>query len=119
MPGVRPSAHIRFLHRVQELRSEAQPTEADNRPYIKLTPLMELLAHTMDRRRGAKSVGQAYQRICSELGGEIEVVTRARLEDLKQVGGEDLASAVTKVRAGEVEIVAGFDGRYGTVNPVR
>ena len=41
------------------------------------------------------------------------------LEDLKRVGGEDLAAAVTKVRAGEVEIVAGFDGRYGTVHPVR
>lgn len=80
---------------------------------------MELLAHTMDRRREAKSVGQAYQRICSELGGEIEVLTRARFEDLKRVGGEDLAAAVTKVRAGEVEIVAGFDGPYGTVNPVR
>ena len=119
MPGVRPSAHIRFLHRVQELGSEAQPTEEDKRPYIKLTPLMELLAHTMDRRREAKSVGQAYQRICSELGGEIEVLTRAKFEDLKQVGGEDLAAAVTKVRAGEVEIVAGFDGRYGTVHPVR
>jgi PHP family Zn ribbon phosphoesterase len=80
---------------------------------------MELLAHTMDRRREAKSVGQAYQRICSELGGEIEVLTRARFEDLKRVGGEDLAAAVTKVRAGEVEIVAGFDGRYGSVYPVR
>ena len=107
------------LHRVQELGSGAQPIEEDKRPYIKLTPLMELLAYIMDRRREAKSVGQAYQRICSGLGGEIQVLTQAKFEDLKQVGGEDLAAAVIKVRTGKVEIVAGFDGRYGTVHPVR
>ena len=114
MPGVRPSAHIRCFAPGSGIGIRSS---AYRRGQASL--LMELLAHTMDRRREAKSVGQAYQRICSELGGEIEVLTRARFEDLKRVGGEDLAAVVTKVRAGEVEIVAGFDGRYGTVHPVR
>ena len=77
----------------------------------------ELLALTMGLRKKAKSVRQAYYLICSELGGEVNVLTQAGFDDLKQVGGEDLANAVAKIRAGQVEIVAGFDGQYGTVRP--
>ncbi len=105
------------LHRVQELSTEAGIAGEDKRPYIKLTPLVELLAHTMGRGRGTKSVSRAYYHICDELGGEIRVLTQAGLDDLRRVGGEDLAVAVTKVRDGRVEIVAGYDGQYGTVHP--
>ena len=48
-------------------------------------------------------VGRAYHRICNEFGGEIQVLTRAGFDDLRRVGGEDLAVAVTKVRTGQVE----------------
>ena len=51
----------------------------------------------------AKVVGRAYHRICNEFGGEIQVLTRAGFDDLRRVGGEDLAVAVTKVRTGQVE----------------
>jgi PHP family Zn ribbon phosphoesterase len=71
----------------------------------------------MGKGRTAKSVGRAYHRICDELGGEINVLTQAAYADLERVGGEDLALAVTKVRDGQVEIVPGFDGQYGTVHP--
>lgn len=50
--------------------------------------------------------------------GDIQVLTRAEFDDLRLVGGEDLAVAVTKVRAGQVEITDGFDGRYCTVHPI-
>jgi PHP family Zn ribbon phosphoesterase len=82
-----------------------------------LAPLIELLAYTMRKGRAAKSVGLAYHRICDELGGEIRVLTQAGYDDLERVGGEELATAVTKVRAGNVDIVPGFDGQYGRVHP--
>ena len=80
-------------------------------------PLIELVAHTMGKGRAAKSVGLAYHRICSELGGEVRVLTQVEYGDIERVGGEDLAIAVTKVRDGQVEIVPGFDGQYGIVRP--
>jgi PHP family Zn ribbon phosphoesterase len=106
------------LHRVEELADGGTSSDQrTRRPYTKLAPLIELLAHTMGKGRTAKSVGLAYHRICDELGGEINVLTQAAYADLERVGGEDLAIAVTKVRDGKVVIVPGFDGQYGTVHP--
>ena len=56
------------LHRVQEMGPESQIKEEDKRAYTKLIPQLELLGHTMGRRREAKLVGQGYHRICNELG---------------------------------------------------
>ena len=106
------------LHRVEELSHGESPSDQRaRRPYAKLAPLIELLTYTMRKGRAAKSVGLAYHRICDELGGEIRVLTQAGYDDLERVGGEELATAVTKVRAGNVDIVPGFDGQYGTVHP--
>ena len=80
-------------------------------------PLVELLALTMGRTRKAKAVSRAYRLIWNELGGEIQVLTKSRFDDLKRIGGENLAHAVMKIRAGQVEVVAGFDGQYGVVRP--
>lgn len=110
------------LHRVQAL-SQAQSgnkrpqDDGARRPYARLVPLMELLAQTQGRGRATKAVGLAYRRICNELGGEVQVLTQAGFDDLQRVGGEALAAAVTKVRDGQVQIVPGFDGQYGTVRP--
>ena len=106
------------VHRVQELSSETDWSEEGfNRPYTKLVPLIELVAYSMGKGRTAKPVSSAYQRICAELGGEVKVLTQVGYDDLYQVGGEDLAETVTKVRQGSVQITAGFDGQYGVVQP--
>ena len=99
------------------LSPDGLPIEELKRPYSKLVPLIELVAYSMGRGRAAKSVGLAYQRICAELGGEVKILTQVGYADLERVGGEDLAVAVTKVRDGQVLIVAGFDGQYGVVKP--
>ena len=88
------------------------------RPYARLVPLIELLAQTMGKGRTTKSVGLAYRRICSELGGELQVLAHAGFDDLERVGGEALATSVIKVRDGEVQIEPGFDGQYGKVRPI-
>ncbi|MDA0263743.1 MAG: endonuclease Q family protein [Chloroflexi bacterium] len=111
------------LHRVMELSGGETVTQdklgedAARRSFTRLTPLVELLAHTMGKGRAAKTVAQAYHSICTELGGEVRALTQATFEDLKRAGGEALAVAITKVRDGRVEIVPGFDGQYGTVRP--
>ncbi|NQW24175.1 MAG: hypothetical protein HQ475_12095 [SAR202 cluster bacterium] len=106
------------LHRVRDLSGDGQTVdEAARRPYDRLVPLVELLSQTLGKGRATKSVATAYHHICSELGGEIQVLTEAPFDDLERVGGQALAVAVTKVRAGQVEMVPGFDGQYGTVRP--
>ena len=106
------------LHRVEALADdEASPDPHARRPFIRLVPLVELIAQTLGKGRSTKSVGLVYRRVCEELGGEIHVLTQASSDDIEQVGGEALASAISRVRAGQVDITPGFDGRYGTVRP--
>ena len=106
------------LHRVEALSGDETPRDdGARRPYTRLVPLIELLAQTQGKSRAAKSVDLAYRRICSELGGEVQVLTQAGFDDLERVAGAALAAAVTKVRNGEVQIAPGFDGQYGTVRP--
>ena len=57
------------------------------------------------------------RRASEEPGAEVRVLGQAGYEDSGRVGGEALASAVTKVREGQVDIVPGLDGQYGTVHP--
>ena len=105
------------LHRVEALSGGQKPQINGSRsPSTRLVPLVELLAQTLDKGRGTKSVELAYRRICSELDGDVQVLTQAGFDDLQQVGGEALAAAVTKVRNGQVQIVPGFDGQYGTIS---
>ena len=107
------------MHRVEELSTETIiSAEGAKRPFSKLVPLIELVSHCLSKSRTSKSVGLAYQLICAELGGEVRVLTQVGYEDLKQVGGESLALAVTRVREGQISISAGFDGQYGVVKPV-
>ena len=111
------------LHRVRALSGPAlydngrPQDDGARRPYARLVPLIELLAHALGKGRATKSVGLAYRRIYSELGGEVQVLAHAGFDDLERVGGEALATAVTKVRNGQVQIVPGFDGQYGKVRP--
>ncbi|MDP6496711.1 MAG: hypothetical protein FI710_04055 [SAR202 cluster bacterium] len=74
-------------HRVQELsQAESQSDHEERRPYTKLAPLIELLAHTTGKGWAAKSAGLAYHRICSELGGEVQVLTKAGTATLSGLG---------------------------------
>ena len=54
----------------------------------------------------------------SVLDIEMHALTQAGLDDLIRVGGENLAYAVIKIRAGQATIVPGFDGQHGTVRPI-
>lgn len=106
------------LHRVRALSGDETPQDdGGRRPYARLVPLTELLSQALGKGRATKAVGLAYSRICGELGGEIQVLTHAGFDDLERVGGETLATAVTRIRNGQVQIVPGFDGQYGTVRP--
>ena len=46
------------------------------------------------------------------------MLTQVGFNDLKQIGGEQLAYAVIKIRTGPAEVNAGFNGQYGTVRPI-
>ena len=118
------------LHRVASLSTvpsgfgKAEPTGApdnfirssDGRaPFLRLVPLEELLSETLGVGRRTKRVGNLYQKLCGELGGELAVLAWAEVEEIEKVAGEEVGQAILNARTGNVVAEPGYDGKYGTI----
>lgn len=85
-------------------------------PFIRLVPLVELIADDVSRGSGTKGVVTEYNRLIQELGSEFEILVSTGLDALEKVAGEKMARSIMKARAGDVEVEPGFDGVYGKVH---
>ena len=115
------------LHRMQRMSAGPAP-ETDGAdgfvrhrqgrrpPFIRLIPLVEIIAEVLGAGPASKRVQAEYLRLIEELGSEMEVLMMAEADALSSVAGELLARAVLQARNGKVEIEPGYDGEYGRVN---
>jgi uncharacterized protein (TIGR00375 family) len=85
-------------------------------PYVKLVPLLEVVAEAVGTRVQSKKAQQLYGKMLSQLGSELTILLRAELVRISEVGGERISEAITKVRSGAIVINPGFDGEYGKVS---
>ena len=85
-------------------------------PFIRLIPLVEMIAETLGQGPSTRKVEAEYQRLTREFGSELQVLMTIPAEDLERVAGERLAQTVMKARVGEVRVDPGYDGVYGTVS---
>ena len=88
----------------------------DRPPFIRLLPLVEIIAATMGQGPSTKRVEAEYRRLTQEFGSELQVLMSVEGDDLIAVAGERLACTVQKARVGEVGIDPGFDGEYGKIH---
>ena len=125
------------LHRMaaMSLRDTSEPPTADLRedltgggmvssplgrpPFIRLVPLQEIISQTVRSGTASKRVQNAYQQLVGELGSELVILIKSSYSELQQAGGEQLAQAVLRARAGEVQVEPGYDGVYGRVDVLR
>src|SRR5439155_10843779 len=49
------------------------------------------------------------------LGPELSILTEVPIDDIGRHGGERVAEAVRRLRAGDVRREAGYDGEYGVI----
>jgi DNA helicase II / ATP-dependent DNA helicase PcrA len=104
------------MHRVMDLADrEADVPAPAAKPFESLIALPEILGEVVQANPGTKKVNHLYFRLLASLGSELAILRRAPLERLAQEGGELLAYAVSKMRRGEVNIAAGYDGVYGDI----
>ncbi len=85
-------------------------------PFIRLLPLVEIIAGVANIGPSSKRVQAEYLRLTQEFGSEIQVLMSAEVGELSRVAGEPLAQAVLQARTGDVDIRPGFDGEYGRVS---
>ncbi|HZE87190.1 MAG TPA: endonuclease Q family protein [Methylomirabilota bacterium] len=84
-------------------------------PYVKLVPLLEIVAQSLDSTVASQKSQNLYAKLCHELTSEIAILLRTPIADIEHVGGKKLAEAIVKVRGGDIIIDPGFDGEFGKV----
>ena len=84
-------------------------------PFVKLVPLNEIVAESMDATVLSEKVKIKFDEICLEFGSEINVLLKTPISDIQKKFGEKIAEGVGKVRRGNIFIDPGYDGEYGKV----
>ncbi|MBI2074954.1 MAG: hypothetical protein HYT83_03915 [Candidatus Levybacteria bacterium] len=84
-------------------------------PYVKLVPLLEIVAESLESTVFSQKVKAMYENLCREFGSEITALLKTPIQDIKNFGDAKIAEAIEKVRKGNIAIDPGFDGEYGKV----
>lgn len=108
---------VGVLSRVTELAD--RPADAPPPPHAKqvthLVPLAEILSEIHKVGPKTKTVAGKLNQLVAALGPELSILTEAPLDEIARAGGEVLAEAVRRLRAGEVRRTPGYDGEYGVI----
>ncbi len=85
------------------------------RPYHSLIPLAEIIAEVRGVGVQSAQVARVYMELIEKLGPELPILMTVSLKDIAIAGGDMLAEAVRRVRAGKVSVTPGYDGEYGVI----
>jgi PHP family Zn ribbon phosphoesterase len=131
-PVCKRALTVGVMDRVEQLKSKSLESRVENLggvrwvysdnnrpPFVSLVPLVEILSESLGEIRvGAttKRVTDAYFALVSTFGSEFHVLLKAKLDEISKVMPDRVAEAIEKVRTGDIEVVPGYDGKYGIVN---
>lgn len=107
---------IGVLHRVEEL-ADREPGEGrpGGIPFKNLIPLNEIIAEAVGKTPESQGVWDLYFRFIREFGDEHAILTEVPVADLARLSPDRIATAVDRVRKGQVRIIPGHDGEYGAI----
>ena len=107
---------IGVMHRVEELAdrpADYQPSKQI--PFKRLVPLDQILSEARGVGVGSKAVEQEYLDLVKRVGTEFEILVDLSEEALRKSLPPKVAEGILRVRAGQIEILPGYDGEYGHV----
>ena len=111
---------VGVLHRVEELADRAPGARpAGARSFESLVPLPEVIADALGVGPNSQQVLRTYFSLLRRLGPELFVLRKAPLEEVARLAGSLVAEALRRMRAGEIELLPGFDGEYGKIVLIR
>ena len=98
----------RSLEEVEKIRDKFVP-------YKSLVPLKEIIGEIENVGPKSKKVDQIYHELIKKGENEFNVLLNIEIERLKVIGGEVFAEAIKRMRAGQVHLQPGYDGKYGVI----
>ena len=119
-PKCQKSITVGVLSRVQELADRSSEESKPRRvPFKSIVPLREILSEVLSMGKQTKKVDAIYQTLIPRLGSEFDVLLHVPLVDINAASSPEISDAIGKMRRGDIEIVPGYDGVFGTVKIFR
>jgi len=84
-------------------------------PFHSLIPLPEILSEIHGVGVNSKRVQRDYMQILAKLGPELDILLDLPLDEIATQAGEQLAIGIGRMRSGNVQAEAGFDGEFGVI----
>ncbi|MFI7025837.1 UvrD-helicase domain-containing protein [Micromonospora sp. NPDC049900] len=107
---------VGVLSRVEDLADRPEGYRPEHAPEVThLIQLAEILGEINKVGPRSKKVEGKLTDLVAALGSELDILTRAPLDDIGRVGGELLAEGIGRLRRDEVRRVPGYDGEYGVI----
>jgi len=108
---------VGVMARVEELADRPEGEKSPRaRPYFNIIPLPEIIGDVKNQNATTKAVDEIFHKLLNGIGNELFILQEAPLADIERVGGSLIAEGIRRMRAGEVNIAAGYDGEYGKIN---
>lgn len=107
---------VGVMARVEALADRPAGSWSDRwRPFVRCVPLSEIVGQVMRKGPATKGVLGVCEDLLARLGNELHILRDAPLEDISGAAGTLTAEAIGRMRRGDVETAAGYDGEFGTV----
>ncbi|MFH1354937.1 MAG: endonuclease Q family protein [Candidatus Omnitrophota bacterium] len=116
-PKCKKSVTVGVMNRVAQLADRAEGFIPPNSiPYKNLIPLDEIIAEARGVGKTSVAVGKDYRMAIAKFGTELGILEKVPKEQLFKGLPPKVAEGVLRVREGQVDIKAGYDGEYGTIS---
>ena len=107
---------VGVLNRAEQLADRPEGYVPENAPgFERLVPLAEIIAASTGYGAASMRVVRQYDLLLETLGPEFDILRKINLETIEKAAGPCIAEGIRRVRAGEVRLLAGYDGEYGTI----
>ena len=104
-------------HRVEALADRPAGFRPEGaKPFESLAPLPEVIAASTGGSAAGKRTMELYERMLRELGPEFQILRSIPTADIERTAGPCVAEGIRRLRLGQVERRAGFDGEYGVIS---
>ena len=119
-PKCKKELTVGVLHRVDDLadRPETEIVTANFIPHRYIVPLREVIGKVFEVGPISKKVKIAYDDLIKKVGNEFYILLHAEPEKISAAGYAEIAEAIKNMRAGQVKVSPGYDGKFGSVEVI-
>ena len=108
---------VGVVNRVEKLADRPPGFKPDNSiPFKNLIPFSEIIAEAKGVGKASINVERDYRVYLAKFGTEFNILLKASKDELLKSLPPKVVDGILRVRAGKVNINAGFDGEYGIIS---